>query len=159
MAIFCQANLWRIQLSSATSSFCIDILAIKRRTDWDEAKQKKVRQIVHLTVAFIFLLFVMLFKWINNPSMIGVILKVATYTYGPLLGLFTFGIITKRAVNDNWVPFICVASPIICFFIDKCQKELFGKFEIGLELLIINGALTFLGLWLISGKKSLIQSN
>ena len=146
-------------ITALTSSFCIDILAMKRRTDWDEAKKKRVRQTVHLTVAAIFLVFVMLFKWINNPSMIGVILKVAAYTYGPLLGLFTFGIITKRAVNDNWVPFICVASPIICFFIDKCQKELFGKFEIGLELLIINGALTFLGLWLISGKKSLIQSN
>ncbi len=146
-------------ITALTSSFCIDILAMKRRLDWDEAKQKKVRQMVHLTVAFVFLLFVMLFKWINNPSMIGVILKVAAYTYGPLLGLFTFGIITKRAVNDNLVPFICVASPIICFVIDKYQKELFGKFEIGLELLIINGALTFIGLLLISSKKSFTQSN
>jgi mannitol-specific phosphotransferase system IIBC component len=84
--------------------------------------------------------------------MIGVILKVAAYTYGPLLGLFTFGIITKRAVNDNIVPFICVASPIICFIIDKYQKQLFGNFEIGLELLIINGGLTFLGLLLVSHK-------
>ena len=146
-------------ITALTSSFCIDILAMKRRPDWDEAKQKKVRQMVHLSVAFVFLLFVMLFKWINNPSMIGVILKVAAYTYGPLLGLFTFGIITKRAVNDNLVPFICVASPIICFVIDKYQKELFGKFEIGLELLIINGALTFIGLLFISYKKNFIQSN
>ncbi|MBC7722183.1 MAG: sodium:solute symporter [Pedobacter sp.] len=146
-------------ITALTSSFCIDILAMKRRPDWDEAKQKKVRQMVHLTVAFVFLLFVMLFKWINNSSMIGVILKVAAYTYGPLLGLFTFGIITKRAVNDNWVPFICVASPIICFVIDKYQKELFGKFEIGLELLIINGALTFIGLLFISNKKNFTQIN
>ena len=146
-------------ITALTSSFCIDILAMKRRPDWDEAKQKKVRQMVHLSVAFVFLLFVMLFKWINNPSMIGVILKVAAYTYGPLLGLFTFGIITKRAVNDNLVPFICVASPIICFVIDKYQKELFGKFEIGLELLIINGALTFIGLLVISYKNNFTQSN
>lgn len=146
-------------ITALTSSFCIDILAMKRRPDWDEAKQKKVRQMVHLSVAFVFLLFVMLFKWINNPSMIGVILKVAAYTYGPLLGLFTFGIITKRAVNDNLVPFICVASPIICFVIDKYQKELFGKFEIGLELLIINGALTFIGLLFISYKNNFTQSN
>ena len=144
-------------ITALTSSFCIDILAIKRRTDWDDAKQKRIRQIVHLTVAAVFLLFVMVFKWINNPSMIGVILKVAAYTYGPLLGLFTFGIVTKRAVNDNLVPFICVASPIICFILDKNQKQLFGNFEIGLELLIINGGLTFLGLLAVSRKTIGIQ--
>jgi Na+/proline symporter len=144
-------------ITALTSSFCIDILAIKRRTDWDNAKQKKVRQTVHLSIAFIFLLFVMIFKWINNPSMIGVILKVAAYTYGPLLGLFTFGIITKRAVNDNMVPFICIASPIICFFIDKYQKELFSGFEIGLELLIINGSLTFIGLLAVSRKEGMAR--
>jgi mannitol-specific phosphotransferase system IIBC component len=82
--------------------------------------------------------------------MIGVILKVATFTYGPLLGLFTFGIITKRQVNDKLVPLICVVSPIICFVLDKYQKHIFGSFEIGLELLIINGLITFIGLWLIS---------
>lgn len=84
--------------------------------------------------------------------MIGVILKVAAYTYGPLLGLFSFGIITKRAVNDKLVPVICILSPVICFFIDKFQKQIFGSFEVGLELLIINGLLTFIGLMLISKK-------
>ena len=82
--------------------------------------------------------------------MIGVILKVAAYTYGPLLGLFTFGIITNRQVTDKWVPVICIASPLICFILDKFQKEIFGSFELGLELLIINGFLTFLGLFLVS---------
>ncbi|MGZ8536658.1 MAG: sodium:solute symporter, partial [Flavisolibacter sp.] len=84
------------------------------------------------------------------PSMIGVILKVATYTYGPLLGLFAFGILTQRRVADKFVPFIAVASPLICFFIDKFQREIFGKFEVGLELIIINGLITFLGLLAIS---------
>ena len=84
--------------------------------------------------------------------MIGVILKVAAYTYGPLLGLFTFGIVTKRQVNDRLVPFICIASPIICYILDKFQKDLLGSFEIGLDLLVINGLLTFLGLWMISRK-------
>ena len=92
----------------------------------------------------------MMFEWINSPSMIGVILKVAGYTYGPLLGLFAFGILTKRQVNDRFVPVIAIASPLICFFLDKFQKNLFGDFEIGLELLIINGALTFIGLLLVS---------
>ncbi len=146
-------------ITALTSSFCIDIIGLKRRKDLNEAAQKKLRQRVHLTFAFIFLLFVMLFKWINNPSMIGVILKVAGYTYGPLLGLFTFGIITSRQVKDKLVPFVCVAAPIICFFIDKFQGVLFGGFEIGLELLVINGLLTFTGLWLVSQKSPAIAAD
>ncbi len=137
-------------ITALTSSFCIDILGLKRRDDWDEAQKKKIRQRIHLSVAFIFLVFVMVFKWVNNPSMIGVILKVAAYTYGPLLGLFSFGILTKRKVIDKFVPLVCVLAPVICFFLDKFQKDIFGKYEIGLELLIINGLLTFLGLYLIS---------
>lgn len=137
-------------ITALTSSFSIDLLGLKRRDDWDEAKKQRIRKTVHLGFAFIFLLLVMVFKWINNPSMIGVILKVAAYTYGPLLGLFGFGILTNRSVRDKLVPYVCFASPIICFIIDKFQKNIFGSFEIGLELLIINGLLTFLGLYLIS---------
>jgi SSS family transporter len=137
-------------MTALTSSFCIDILGIKRRADLSEAAQKKLRQRVHLTFSFIFLLFVLVFKWINDQSMIGIILKIAAYTYGPLLGLFTFGILTKRQVNNRLVPWICIAAPLLCFVMDKYQKMLFGSFEIGLELLIINGLLTFTGLLLIS---------
>lgn len=89
--------------------------------------------------------------------MIGVILKVAAYTYGPLLGLFTFGILTKKNVHDRLVPYVCIAAPVICFIADKFQAELFGKFQIGSELLILNGLLTFLGLLMISKKN--IESN
>lgn len=137
-------------ITALTSSFCIDILGMNRREDWAEPKRKKVRQRVHLVVAFVFLVFVMIFKWVNDPSMIGVILKVAAYTYGPLLGLFSFGILTNRKVTDRLVPYVCVLAPVICFFLDKFQKDIFGKYEIGLELLIINGLLTFTGLFLIS---------
>ena len=137
-------------ITALTSTFCIDIIGMQRKTDMPDARKKKIRQRVHLSFAFVFLLFVMMFKWINDPSMIGLILKVATFTYGPLLGLFTFGILVKRTVRDHWVPYVCVASPVICFIIDKYQKQLFGKFEVGLELLIINGLITFIGLWLIS---------
>ena len=139
-------------ITALTSSFCIDILGMQRKTDWTDKQKKKIRQQVHLTVAFVFLIFVLMFYQINNPSMIGVILKVAGYTYGPLLGLFTFGILTKRQVRDRLVPLVCIASPAICFFLDKFQKSIFGSFEIGLELLIINGLLTFLGLCIISKK-------
>lgn len=137
-------------ITALTSTFCIDIIGMQRRDDLTDAQKKKMRQRVHLSFAAIFLLFVMMFKWINDSSMIGVILKVATFTYGPLLGLFTFGILLKRKVNDKLVPFICIASPIICFFLDRFQKQIFGSFELGLELLIINGLITFIGLWLIS---------
>jgi Na+/proline symporter len=144
-------------ITALTSSFCIDILGIQRRTDLSEAEQKKIRQRVHLSFAAIFLLFVMVFKWINDPSMIGLLLKIAAYTYGPLLGLFTFGILTKKTVNDRLVPYICIAAPLICFFLDKYQKLLFGSFELGLELLIINGTITFIGLLLIT-KKSIASA-
>ncbi|MFY8025425.1 MAG: sodium:solute symporter [Sediminibacterium sp.] len=139
-------------ITALTSTFCIDIIGIQRRADLNEAAQKKIRQRVHLTFAAIFLVFVLVFKWVNDPSMIGLLLKIAAYTYGPLLGLFTFGIITKRVVNDHLVPYVCIAAPIICFIIDKYQKSLLGSYEVGLELLIINGSITFLGLILISKK-------
>ncbi|MFY8090253.1 MAG: sodium:solute symporter [Chitinophagaceae bacterium] len=140
-------------ITALTSSFCIDILGMKRREDWTEDEKKKIRQKTHLTFAAIFLVFVMIYKFIDSKSMIGIILKVAAYTYGPLLGLFTFGIITKLKVKDKFVPIVCIAAPIICFFLDKYQKQIFGDFEVGLELLIINGLITFIGLLFLSTKK------
>jgi len=137
-------------ITALTSSFCIDLLGMQRRKEWDEAKQKKIRQRVHLGFAFVFLLIVMVFKWIDNRSIIDLILKVASYTYGPLLGLFAFGILTKRSLNNKWVAFICILAPILCFVLEYYQKYLLGGFQIGQELLIINGLFTFLGLWLIS---------
>lgn len=142
-------------ITALTSSFCIDILGMQRRQDWNDIEKKKIRQRTHLIFAAIFLLFVMVFEWINNNSMIGVILKIAAYTYGPLLGLFSFGILTKRAVNDQLAPVVCVVAPLICLVLDIFQKSLFGDFEIGLELLIINGGLTFIGLLLVSKKAAL----
>lgn len=137
-------------ITALTSTFCIDIIGMQRRTDLTDTQKKKMRQRVHLSFAALFLVFVMVFKWINDSSMIGLILKVATFTYGPLLGLFTFGILLKRSVKDKLVPVVCIASPVICFILDKFQKQIFGSFELGLELLIINGLITFIGLWLIS---------
>lgn len=139
-------------ITALTSSFCIDLLGMQRRQDWDDVQKKKIRQRIHLGFAAIFLVFVLVYKWVNNPSMIGVILKVAAYTYGPLLGLFSFGMLTKRIVADKWVPLVCIAAPILCFLIDTNQQRLFGSFQIGLELLVINGFLTFLGLLIISKK-------
>lgn len=138
-------------MTALTSSFCIDILNIKNK-NWAPEKQEKIRKRIHLIVAFSFLLMVFLFKVIDDGSMIFLILKLAGFTYGPLLGLFSFGIFTKRVVNDKLVPYICIIAPVISYFIDSYQAQIFGEFKIGLELLVINGALTFLGLWLISTK-------
>ncbi|CAM3531377.1 sodium:solute symporter [Elizabethkingia occulta] len=138
-------------MTALTSSFCIDILNIKNK-GWEEKKQEKVRKRVHIIVAISFLIMVLVFKWINDSSMIGIILKLAGFTYGPLLGLFVFGIFTKYTVKDHLVPYVCVAAPIISYFIDKYQEQIFGDFKIGLELLLINGLLTFIGLFLIRKK-------
>jgi Na+/proline symporter len=142
-------------ITALTSSFCIDILGINRNANMDDKEKKRTRQIVHLTFAALFLLMVMVFKWMNNPSMIGLILKIAAFTYGPLLGLFAFGILTKRSVNDPLVPVVVVISPVLCFILDMFQSKLFGGYQIGLELLFINGLLTFLGLCLIPWKKEI----
>lgn len=142
-------------ITALTSSFCIDILGLQRNTTLSDTDKKKTRQRIHLVFAFIFLLLVMVFKWINNRSMIDVILAVASYTYGPLLGLFSFGILSKRIVTDKLVPIVCVLSPLICFVIDKNQSAIFGGYQIGTELLVINGLLTYIGLLFISKKQAL----
>ena len=141
-------------ITALTSSFCIDILGLQRNKNLSEAEQKKIRQRTHLTFALIFLIMVMVFKWIDNKSTIDLLLKIASYTYGPLLGLFAFGILTKRSLNNTLVPVICVLAPILCLVLDYFQAQLFGDFRIGQELLIINGGITFIGLWLISSANS-----
>jgi len=141
-------------ITALTSSFCIDILGMQKQNDWEEAKRKKIRQRVHLSFAFIFLLLVLVFKWIDNKSIIDLILKIASYTYGPLLGLFAFGILTKRSIKDKWAFLPCFIAPLLCLLLDYLQPVLFGNFRIGQELLIINGLFTFIGLWLISASNS-----
>ena len=138
-------------MTAITSSICIDIFGIKDK-EWSDQKKETFRKKIHIGVTFSFLLMVLVFKWINDGSMIGLILKLAGYTYGPLLGLFAFGIFTKFKIRDALVPWVCVLSPILTYFIDQHQVLLFGDFKIGLELLIINGGITFLGLFLIRKK-------
>ena len=137
-------------MTALTSSFCIDILGMKSRLNWSEADRKRIRHRVHLSFAALFLFLIMVFKWANNPSMIGLILKLAAFTYGPLLGLFAFGILTKRSVRDAAVPFIALGAPVMCFILDNRQATIFGSYQIGLELLIVNGFITFAGLWWVS---------
>jgi Na+/pantothenate symporter len=137
-------------ITALTSTFCIDILGIKRRADLSEEAKLGLRRRVHLGFAFLFLVMVLVFKWADNPSMIGVILKLAGYTYGPLLGLFAFGMITRRTLNDRLVPVVAIIAPILCALIEYNQHILLGRYRLGLELLILNGALVFAGLFAIS---------
>ena len=140
-------------ITALTSTFCIDMLGIKRRKDYTEEKQKNIRLAVHLSFTVLFFFCVYIFKQIDSKSIIKVIIDVAGYTYGPLLGLFAFGIITKRSIPNSFVTvLICIASPVVCYLLSLYSADLFHGYKIGAELLIINGLLTFAGLWLISGK-------
>jgi len=140
-------------LTALTSSTCVDLLGLQERRDLDERAAAGIRKRVHLAFAAIFLLLVLGFHALANPSMIGVILVVAAYTYGPLLGLFAFAMLTRRRPADRWVPVVAVAAPLISYAVDHYQQQLFGDYRVGLEILLLNGALMFAGLWLISSPR------
>ncbi len=137
-------------ITALTSSFCLDLLGLRRRADVDEARRTRTRHRVHLSFAAVFLLLLLVFKQAAGPSMIGVILTLAAYTYGPLLGLFAFAIFARRQLRHGWVPLVALAAPAACYWIDRNQAMLFGSYQVGLELLVLNGLLTFAGLWMIS---------
>jgi Na+/proline symporter len=137
-------------LTALTSSFCIDLLDLKNK-GLSEKQLRRTRMTVHICFAVLFLVCVLVFKWVDNKSIINVILDLAGYTYGPLLGLFAFGIFTKRPLPNTWkITALCLLAPVICYFLSQYSARWFGGFEIGIELLVINGILTFLGLWGLS---------
>jgi Na+/proline symporter len=107
---------------------------------------------VHIGFSVLLIGLILFFKAINDQSVINSIFSVAGYTYGPLLGLFSFGIFTRRVVRDQWVPLICILAPIFCYLLSKHSSEWLNGYQFGFELLMINGAFTFLGLWLYSKK-------
>lgn len=145
-------------LTSLTTSFCFDFLKFDKQNDSrSEEKKMKIRKRVHLIFAFLFLLLMVAFKPFHNDSLIQIIFNVASYTYGPLLGLFAFGLFTKRRIQDKWTPFIAILSPLICFFLNRYSTVLFNGYHFGFELLIINGLITFMGLWLASVNKTTVS--
>ena len=126
-------------LTSLTTCYCVDI----RRQPDNELLRKRM----HVVMCFIFILFILLFKAVNSTSLIDAVYILASYTYGPLLGLFTFGLFTKQQPDDRFVPYICIASPLICYALDSATQY-FWDYRFGYELLMLNGLLTFVGLWL-----------
>ena len=131
-------------LTSLTTSYCVDI----RR----QAGNERLRKQTHIAMCLFFVLFILLFRALNSTSLINAIYTIASYTYGPLLGLFTFGLFTHRQPHDSMVPAICIASPLLCYALDTTTQYLWD-YHFGYELLMLNGLLTFLGLWFSSLKK------
>jgi len=137
-------------LTALTASTCIDLIGIQDR-GWDEARQTRVRKTVHLAIAAVFFGCVMFFHWLQSGTVLKTLLDIAGYTYGPLLGLFAFGILFKGRPTERWVPVVCVLAPLITFGLKTWSPELLLGYRMGFETLIVNGALTLLGLRLISG--------
>ncbi len=147
-------------LTSLTTSFSIDFLGMNKRTDLPEKKKEKMRYSVHIGFAVLLLTVIIIFRAINNQAVIDKLFTVAGYTYGPLLGLYAFGMFTPFQVKDKWVPLVAVLSPILCYFISNYSPVLFNGYKFGFELLIVNGIITFAGLlilkrskWTTSGSK------
>ena len=130
-------------LTSLTTSYCVDI---RKRTD-----DERLRKRTHLIICGLFVVFILLFHALNSTSLIDAIYTIVSYTYGPLLGLFAFGLFTKRQVRDRLVPLVCVASPFVCYGVDTLAQSLWD-YHFGYELLMLNGLLTFLGLLGLSRK-------
>lgn len=126
-------------LTALTTSFCVDIC--------EQPRSEQLRKRVHMGMAVVFIAFILVFRLLNSTSVIDAIYVLCSYTYGPLLGLFAFGLFTRREVCDRMVPYIAIASPLLCFALDEGVSR-FTSYRFGYELLMLNGLITFLGLWL-----------
>ena len=138
-------------LTSLTTSFCVDFLGTGKKT---EAVAKRTRQYTHVGMSLLLILVVISFKYILDRNVIDGLLTVASYTYGPLLGLFSFGIFTKYTVKDKYVWLVALLSVLIIVALAKIPAEILGGYIFGYELLPLNGLLTFIGLWLIRNKNN-----
>lgn len=135
-------------LTALTTAFCIDFLNV----DTKDSNSKPIRLKVHIAFSILMFLVIVLFRVINNDSVVTAVFRVAGYTYGPLLGLFLFGMLTKWQVKDRFVPVVGILSPIISYIIDSHSQAWFGGYKFGFELLLVNGLITFAGLLLLTTK-------
>jgi len=138
-------------LTALTTSVCVDFLDINKKEDGEKIN---IRKRVHVFVSLLLFVVILVFHVINDDNVISSLFKAAGYTYGPLLGLYAFGLILKRQVKDQLVPIICILSPIVCYLLNSYSEVLFNGYKFGFEILIVNGTITYLGLLLISIKKT-----
>jgi len=136
-------------LTSLTTAFCVDFLNFETRDDLEEKRAVKIRHMVHIGTAVTIMLVIIVFHAINDASVISKLFTVAGYTYGPLLGLFSFGLFTKYRVRDRLIPVVALLSPMICYVLSANSVQWFNGYSFGFELLILNGMITFAGLFLI----------
>lgn len=138
-------------LTALTTSFCVDFLGMDKAENQNKPNIVRTRHLVHVGFSFLMFLVIIIFNSVNDASVVKMIFKIASYTYGPLLGLYAFGLFMKsKTVHDRLVPVICLISPTICFFISKYSADLFGDYVFDNELIIVNGLITFIGLLFIS---------
>ena len=140
-------------LTSLTTSFSIDFLGLDRREGLTERQKTRIRYMVHISVAAVFFICILVFRAVNDEAVIDKLFTIAGYTYGPLLGFYSFGLFTRRRVKDRFTPYVAVLSPVICYFLSKYSVQLFNGYKFGFELLLLNGLLTFTGLWIFSNAK------
>jgi len=137
-------------LTALTTAFSVDFMKID---NYEEQKRRSIKKRTHIMFSVLLIVVILVFRAISNESIVVAVFTVAGYTYGPILGLFVFGMYTKKKVKDRWVPVIGIISPVICFFISTYSEQLLNGYTFGFELLILNGLITILGLWLISKNK------
>ena len=141
-------------LTSLTTAFSIDFLNLEKRTDYTEKKKTKVRHIIHISFALLFVGVIIFYSYYQDEHLIDILYQIASITYGPLLGLFAFGLISKRKVKDTYVPLVAFLSPVLCFILSQNSLRWFN-YSFDFELLLLNGLLTFLGLLIISKKENI----
>ncbi len=138
-------------LTALTTSFCVDFLGFSKKEDVNSASSIRTRHMVHVGFSLLMFLVIILFNIVNNAAVVSAIFTVASYTYGPLIGLYGFGLFMKsRTVHDKLVPFICLLSPAICYFLNANSKTLMGGYTFDNEMIVVNGLITFIGLLAIS---------
>ena len=134
-------------LTALTTSFCIDFMNVEKRP---EVERSRIKHVVHIGFSLLFYVVILVFRQVNSKEVITAVFDIAGYTYGPLLGLYAFGVFNKRPVMDRAVPFICLASPVLTYIVNENSAAWFGGYQFGFERLLLNGLFTYAGLWAVS---------
>jgi SSS family transporter len=138
-------------LTALTTAFCIDFMNIEKKA---ESQRSKIKFWVHIGFSVLFYLVILIFNRLNSKEVITAVFDLAGYTYGPLLGLFSFGLFLKRPVKDRWVPFLCILAPVVTYVLNENSAEWFNGYKFGFERLIINGLIVFVGLYLLVDRRA-----
>ena len=141
-------------LTALTTSFCIDFMNVEGRP---ESERSKIKHWVHIGFSVLFYVVIIIFNQLNSQDVVTTVFDLAGYTYGPLLGLYAFGLFTKRGVKDRVVPFICIVSPLLTLYINNHSAEWFNGYKFSFERLVLNGLITFLGMLAVSHKQTAAQ--